>query len=203
MAQYTTVEKIENYLLIDIDEDFVDQVETWIENMSSFIESETGRVFIADTEATTRLFEVVQKKADTIGGYYESTRDLQIDECIEIDSLTIDDDEVDSSYYLTYPMNTLPITRIRLTDDSGMTFTEGEQNIEVSAKWGYSESVPGEIEFACTVLTAGIINNSWSSEGEVSSVTMGTYSLSFKDEKGLKDLESVKQILAKYKKLTF
>jgi hypothetical protein len=201
MSKYTTLAKIENYLLVDVDETFHDQIDEWIENMSEYIELETGRVFEADTEATTRKYEITKKETDTIGKYLGSVKSLQIDDCVEIESIIIDDDEIDGDDYITYPANSTPITRIKLTDDSGLTFSEGEQNIEVSAKWGYSADPPGDIVFACTVLTAGVINNSWSHEGEVKSVSMGSYSLVFKDEQGLKDFERVEQILRKYKKV--
>jgi hypothetical protein len=199
---YCSLEDVENYLLIEVEESFQAQVESWISDMEEFIEMETGRDFEADTVASDKKYEIVKKDEDEIGRYKESVQDIHIDECIEVDSLEIDDSAVDSDDYITYPANSLPITRIHLTDESGEVFTEGEQNIVVSAKWGYSESPPREIKFACIVLVAGIINNAWSSEGEVSSMTMGRYTVSFKDEKQLKDFEQVKRILEKYKKPT-
>lgn len=199
--QFTTIEKIENYLLIDIDASFEAQIESWIETMSQYIEDETGRIFLAGTGTATMKYEVVQGATDDIGNYTGSVVNLQIDDCLSVDSLIIDDEEVGSDNYLLYPANSTPKTRIKLTKDSGLVFTEGEQNIEVTGVWGYAVDTPSDIEFACTVLVAGIINNSWASDGEVKSVAMGSYNLTFKDQKGLQDLEQVKEILAGYQKI--
>ncbi len=199
--KYTTQTRIENYLLIDIDETFESQIEEWIEDMTEYIEIETGRIFEADSESTSKLYEVKHSEADVIGQYVKSLKDLYIDEAVEVESVSIDDVAVDSDNYLLYPANTTPKTRIKLTEDSGLTFTQGEQNIEVSAKWGYSVEPPRDIVFACTVLVSGIINYSNTAQGEVKSVSMGTYTMVFKDEKQLNDLDRVKEILEKYKKV--
>lgn len=196
--QYTTIEELENYLLIDIDADFEAQVESWIEDMTQYIESQTGLVFIADSTASVKIYEITNKKTDTIGDYTEEVVDLEIDDCVEVVSLTIDDELVDEDDYLVYPANSETKTRIHLTADSGLVFTEDEQNIEVEAKWGATVAVPNEIKFACTVLVAGIINNSLESDGEVKSVTMGSYNLTFKDNKTVNDYERVQEILESY-----
>jgi len=179
----------------------VAQITEWIEVMSEYIEGETSKVFEADALASAKKYEIKQKETDDIGKYVGAVRSLQIDDAVEVDSVSIDDEAVDVGDYLLYPANSLPKTRITLKEDSGLLFTEGEQNIEVSAKWGYSETPPGDIIFACTVLVAGIINNSWSSEGEVKSVSMGAYNLTFKDEKQLTDFDRVEEILAGYQKI--
>ena len=199
--KYTTIEKIQNYLLIDIDAGFEPQVEEWIENMSDYIEGMTSRAFIADGTTSIKLYEVVAKNTDTIGSYVSSVVDLRIDDCVEVESVTIDDVAVAPGDFFVYPANGLPKTRIHLKADSGVIFSQGEQNLKVSADWGYSVAAPGDIVFACTVLVAGIINNSWSSEGEVKSISMGAYNLTFKDEKSLSDFERVEEILKVYKRV--
>jgi len=198
---YTTIARVQNYLLVTIEASFVAQITEWIEVMSEYIEGETSKVFEADALASAKKYEIKQKETDDIGKYVGAVRSLQIDDAVEVDSVSIDDEAVDVGDYLLYPANSLPKTRITLKEDSGLLFTEGEQNIEVSAKWGYSETPPGDIIFACTVLVAGIINNSWSSEGEVKSVSMGAYNLTFKDEKQLTDFDRVEEILAGYQKI--
>ena len=183
MKGYTNIEAIENYLLYTIDEDFKPQVEEWIEAMENHIEKETGRVFIADTEDSVKKYDG------------DGERWLIIDDCIEVKSVKVDKREMDD--WVAYPLNTLPTTVLRMEYDY---FTKGMANIEVKAKWGYSAEVPEDIAFVCTVLVAGIINQSLSHEGEISSVSMGRYSVSYKDEKQLKDFENIKSILANYKR---
>ena len=200
--QYTTIEKLQNYLLIDIDVAFEAQVTEWIEYMSNYIESQTGLVFIADSTASVKIYEVTDGGTDTIGDYTAEVVDLQIDDCVEVTELSIDDEVVDSADYLIYPANAETKSRIHLTADSGLVFTEGEQNIEVTAKWGATVAVPQDIEFACTVLTAGIINNNWESDGEVKSVTMGAYNLTFKDNKSVNDYERAMEIIEIYNSIS-
>lgn len=198
---YCELADVESYLLIDIEDSFEAQVKSWIEDMTQYIESETGRIFKADDVASEKKYEIEKYDANAIGRYKESVKDLYIDECIAVSSLKIDGEEIDDDDYISYPANILPITRIHLTDNSGLVFPRGEQNISVDAEWGYSATPPNEIKFACVVLVSGIINNAWSSEGEIESMTLGRYSVNFKEEKQLKDFDSVKRILEKYHKI--
>jgi uncharacterized protein YunC (DUF1805 family) len=180
--EYTNIQTIENYLLTEIDLSFQDQVKDWIKAMSAFIEKETGRVFIADTEASVRKYDG------------DGTDSLIIDDCIEIETVKVDNEEVD---FLVYPANKTPYTTIKLEDGY---FTDGYQNVEVTAKWGYSENVPEDIKFVATVLVAGIIQHSLAHEGEVSSMTMGRYTVSYKNDRQLKDYEQVVKILEDYRR---
>lgn len=198
---YTTITQIENYLLTVIALDFQDQVKDWIAIIEKWIENETGRVFIANSVASVRKFQTESFKETAIGSYRTTPNELFIDECVDIDELKIDGEVIDPNDYLFYPANNLPITRIKLTDDSGLVFTEGEQNIEVKAKWGYSVSCPNDISFATTVFVVGIINYSLSAEGEVKSETIGSYSVTFKEEKQWQDFDRAKEILKNYTKV--
>jgi len=182
MKNYTSVENIENYLLIEIDEGFEPQVKRWIESTEEYIDKETGRNFVADKEFSVRK--------------YDGTGDseLLIDDCVEIKNVKIDGEEKE---VLSYPANDLPKTKIALDGDK---FTKGKQNIEVTAKWGYSEKVPADIEAAATILVAGIINRSLSHEGEVQSVNMGRYSVTYKTERQWNDYDNVQNTLKKYQK---
>jgi len=199
--QYTDQTAIENYLLIDIDTSFDTQVTEWIEQITKYIELYTGRVFIADTEATTKIYQIVLNETDDIGKYTGSVVDLQIDDAVDVTALVIDDDTIDTDDYLLYPANAECKTRIKLTDASGLVFTKGEQNIDVTAKWGYSVSCPSDIAFACLVLTAGVVSSSMSSEGDVKSVAMGAYNLTFKDSKAVDDYQRAIRILDSYKRI--
>jgi len=184
---YCTIAQIQNYLLHTIKEYFRPQVEEWIAMMEKYVEQETGRVFIADAVAS-------EKKYDGDG-----KTQLFLDECVEVSKLTIDSTEVSSDDYLLYPANELPITRIKLKDDSGLFFTKDEQNILVEAKWGYSATCPPDISFATTILVVGIINFSGDMAGEIKSEKIGDYSVAYKEKKDWQDFERAKRILEKYK----
>ena len=186
---YCTRGQIQNYLLHGIKDYFIPQIDHWIAQIETFIERQTGRVFIADSEATEKVY-------DGDGGM-----SLFIDECVEITKLTIDDVEVSSDNYLLYPASELPKTRIKLTNDSGEIFTTDEQNIKVEAKWGYSVECPADLSFAATILVVGIINFSAEMEGEAKSETIGTYSVTYKDQMDWQNFKSAKEILQKYIKI--
>lgn len=180
---YTTKEEIENYLLQEIDATMDSQIDGWIEAMENQIDKETGRNFIADTAASERLYDG------------DGDREIFIDDCVEIEKVELDDEEID---YFAYPANETP--KIIIAREYGK-FTRGRQNVAITAKWGYSVAVPADIKFACTVLVAGIINNAADSGGEVKSITMGEYSVAYKDTKQTGDFESIKNILAKYQRM--
>jgi hypothetical protein len=198
---YCQIYQIENYLLTEIIADFEDQVKEWIAQMEKYVENQTGKIFIADSVATVRKFQVESFEETAIGSYRTTPNELFIDECVKVDELKIDGEVIDTDDYLFYPANELPITRIKLTDDSGLVFTEGEQNIEVEAKWGYSVAVPNDISFATMVFVCGVINYSLQAEGEVKSETIGSYSVTYKEEKQWQDFERAKGILENYMKV--
>jgi hypothetical protein len=182
MKGYTTIDEIQNYLLINIDAAFETQIEKWIASMESYIEKQTGRMFIADTVASVRKYDG------------DGERLLYIDDAVEIEKVEVDGTEIDCFFY---PADSLPKTTLVAEDE---VFTEGNQNVEVTAKWGYSVDCPEDITFVATVLVAGMIQHSLDHEGEISSLTMGRYSVSYKDEKQLKDLEQAKEILQSYRR---
>jgi hypothetical protein len=186
---YTDISQIQNYLLHTIEDYFRPQVSDWIARIEKYIERETGRVFIADEVASEKTY-------DGNGGL-----NLFIDECIEIENLTIDGTAVDVDDYLLYPADGTPKTRIKLKSDSGLVFTEDEQNVVVEAKWGYSEGCPDDIGFATTVLVAGIINFSGEMEGEIKSESIGSYKVAYKEQTSWQDLERAKEIIRNYRKV--
>jgi hypothetical protein len=179
--KYTTVEAIENYLLTEIDASFESQIEDWIEAMSSYVTKKTGRTFIADTDFSVKKYDA------------DGDDSIIIDDAIDIDKVEISGQERE---FVAYPANMLPYHTIKLTE--GQFLPIGQQNVEVTAKWGYSVDVPDDIKFVTTVLVSGIIQHSLAHEGEVASMTLGRYSVAYKTEKQLSDFEQVKEILQLY-----
>lgn len=196
---YTTKTLIQNYLLITIDSTFDTQVNDWIAKVEDYIDRYTHRNFIADTTASARLYDG------------DGTEDLLIDDCVDVTKVEQGLDtyggtfqevgETGSDRYFTYPANStallVPITKIVL---SARAFPCGNQNNRITGKWGYSVAVPAEIEHIATVLAAGIINFSLNADGEVQSMTVGQYTVAYKDKKQQSDLESVEDVLKMYKR---
>lgn len=196
---YTTKTRIENYLLINIDASFNDQINDWIEEVEAYIEQQTGRVFVAEAEdsASTRRFDG------------DNTCKLLIDDTIAIETIKLSDDSdaLETTDFVTYPPNAqsltkkVPISMVKLI--AGVFPAYPPQSISIKARWGYSESVPADIRNAATVLVAGIINYSWNAEGEVKSESIGRYSVTYKDEKQWSDFERLESVLQSYQKYSF
>jgi len=180
MKGYTTIDQVENYLLTDIDLSFYHQIEKWIESAEDYIEKETGRVFIADETASIKLYD----------GNGEGV--LFIDDAVEIVSVKINGKEVE---FYPYPVNKTPITKIAITE----RFTKGRQNIEVNAKWGYSKEVPHAIRQVATILVAGMIERGLKPKGDMKSLSLGQYSVTFDDIIKDKERETF-DMLKKYKR---
>ena len=186
--KYTEIDQIQNYILTTVDIDFAYQVNRWIEQMTQYIETTTGRIFLADEEESEKVYDG--------NGHTE----MMIDEFTSIKKLTIGGVEILPADYYIYPNNQENKNKIVLKN---ARFTKGNQNVVVEAMWGYSITVPNDLIFACTVLVCGMIYNSWSQEGEVQSMSMGRYSVSYKDQKGWNDLEQSKSIIEQYKIFNF
>ena len=199
MRKYTSKQNLQNYTLQEIDAVFNNQIDSWIEAVSKQIEQQTNRVFIADAVASPRLYNG------------NNRQHLIIDDCIEVTKVEVGNNiwgdtfaEIDSTginRYYTLPTNNeeegVPIRKIGLR---ARVWIEGHANHRITAKWGYSEEVPEDIEFAATVMTAGIMNAKRDGgKGDVTSEKIGQYAVTYSD-KQYKDLEVAKEILESYKR---
>lgn len=189
---YTDIESIQNYLLIDIDAEFHDQINEWIMGVEEYIDHETNRDFTAADEE-----DVSEDR--TFDG--DRTNTLDIDPAILVDEVRFseDGDPIDTDQYVLYPIRGGTVKKIKLKN---LRFPLGDQNIYVKAKWGYEE-VPMDIKLAATVLVSGIINNAWDSAGEVASMSIGRYSVTYKTKAQVDDFNKIDDILAYNKKYTF
>jgi uncharacterized protein (DUF1330 family) len=179
---YITKTELENYLLVDIDLSFEDQVEKWIETATNYVEKYTGRQFTTTEEER----------------YFDGSGDsnLVIDDCISIIKIENNVTENEVEDYKLYPANTTPKTSIY----NPYLWYKGAQNYTIEAEWGYSESVPEDIKFATTVITAGIINGQLK-EGAIQSEKIGDYNVSYKDDQK-EDYKQAIRILDSYKRYT-
>lgn len=184
MKEYTDIESVENYLLLDVSEEFEDQITEWIKSASAYVKQKTNRDWIADENATARSF-------NGNGKCY-----LNIPECIEIDEVEIGENFgvglVETEDYVVDPDYQLPIRKIVLKDGY---FDRGIQNVKITAKWGYAEEVPEDIKWATTVLVAGIVLAQQNQNGEIGSEKIGNYSVTYKDDQHKNDVKQAEGIL--------
>lgn len=187
---YTDKTNIENYMLVEIDGSFDTQVDEWIRTIEEYIEHETNKDFAkSDDTATDRVYDG------------DGTQTLRIDPAKEVVGVKLSPTgtAIDTDQYVLYPANQTVKDKIKLKN---IVFPTGDQNIVVKAKYGL-ENVPRDIEFAATVLVAGIIQNAWQSEGEVQSMTIGRYTVTYKDAEQIQDFNKVSDILEYNKKYDF
>jgi len=191
MKGYTTIEKIENYTMTEIDISFSDQIEAYIGAVEKYIDKLTGRNFIADSVASEKTY-------DGEGGSKQ-----KFDEFVSLTKVELGEDtktEIVLANYRIYPNNIENKSAIQLKYNY---FTQGYQNVTITAKWGYSATCPADITTAATILVAGIINPSSGPKGKIQTMTIGRYSVGYSTEEQFIDLKNVKVILDSYKKYHF
>lgn len=195
---YTTEEKLEAFLNTTIVSGEADNA---INEAVDIIDRKTDRNFIADDEASARVF------------YGNGKQDLPIDECISITTVELGQnyygdsfDEISAGgqdgYYL-YPANYeakgYPIRVVHLRS---RFWVVGYQNHRITAKWGYSETVPQAIALATTILAGGIyMYNRGGSSGDVKSEKIGNYSVTYKDQEGWDAFSRALEVIEQYRKI--
>lgn len=189
---YTTKEAIENYLLIEIDDSFDTQVDDWIKAAEKYIDNSTNKDFTpgdVDADATDRTFDG------------DGTNTITIDSAISIEEIRFSEtgDPIDVDQYVLYPVRNPTITKIKL---KYLNFPTGNQNIYIKANWGVAE-VPADIQLAATVIASGIIQSEWQSEGEVASMSIGRYSVTYKTKSQVDDFNKIEDILSYNKRYSF
>lgn len=194
--EYTTNTKIAAFL----NKTITDNLSDYILAAQKYIEDYTGRVFKADTTATSRVFDGTDRDY------------LLIDDCIQITKVEVGADSYGEVFsevpatgadkYILRPDNydkldpKLPVTRIVLT---ARNFSKGLQNQRITAKWGSYATAPADISFAATVIASGMYNAKRGGEGKKSE-SIGHYSVTFSDE-SWSDFARAKEILSSYTKL--
>lgn len=191
--KYTSVSKVEDYLQQDIDPAFVGSVENYIEAMSRHMDNTTGRTLVSDTEETR-----------TYDG--NNLRSLPIDEVREVSAVTLDDTELtlNTDYYLQPNGSNYPSYEV--SSDNRYFLATSRGNIAITGKFGFyaydpedEESVfPSDIEFACTVLVAGILRGIQGEGNEISSERIGDYSVSYTSPQERADLQLAKATIKRY-----
>ena len=194
---YTTRAKVSNYLMTDIDASFDGQLTLWISAVERHINNYTGRKdgFDADSDASVRYYDGNGKREILVDNFTEISN-LQILE-------TSGDDVQDTltegrdNDYITYPYSDSPKYKIILVTSAGIgSFYKGDGRIKVTAKWGYANEVPADIELVATILVAEIVKMGRDG-GLVSSESLGDYDTAFTN--AMRRMTDVKKILNQYK----
>jgi hypothetical protein len=187
MKQYTDKATIENYLNKDIDESFDPQIDEWIAAMTRTIDNLCNRTIFSDEESSERVYDG------------NGRQKLVIDDFRTLEGVTLDEEELDLDDILRYPANQKPQSILYRKD----RFTEGTQNVKVTAEWGAFDELPADVKLACTVLVSGIILQQLNmlGDGQVLEESIGNYRVKYTTEKQGDDYKRSMQALEAYKKI--
>lgn len=187
MEKYTNIEAVQAYLGSDITSEENTRVKIYIDQMSRYIDKETNYFpLVAGTQDETR-------KYDGNGGCEVFIDDIAKEKVTEvkINDSVVTEYEIPSNYsdggYMLFV-------------DAGIS--KGTRNVEITGKFGKFLSVPSDIEFACTVLVAGIVFSSRNELQEVNSETIGRYTVSYGSSRQKADIQMAKEIIKTYRKVS-
>lgn len=205
---YITKTEIEQYMGVQIDASLQTFINTLISAVTRYIEKKTGSVFEApdpDNDVTR---------------YYNGNgrTKINIDHLREFTSLVVDGITlVEDQDFIFYPINAVaeekpfdsieliqPETRIsrssRIDVSSPYVFEKAQKNVVLTGKFGYSDTAPEDIKVACLKMVASLIkeNIGDSQLKELSSETLGDYSVSYVKVADFADRLGINDILAPY-----
>jgi len=197
---YTDKARIQNYLLINIDDSFASQIDEWILVAQAYIDDYCGTSFEGTSEA--RYFDG------------DGTRELLVDDFVSLTKIEILDEsgnvdhtlDATTDYYL-YPANKTRKNRIvinRSNADISIFPCTYPQNIKITANWGFSNTVPADIQFAATNLVAVIIKvGNYVIGNEIKSERLGEYQITYQDiDKMVNDnVMGTKDILDRHRRI--
>lgn len=204
---YITEQEIEQYSGIDIPSTMSTLLGEIISGIEKLIEETTGRKFVAPTPDNDET------------RYYDGNglKRLNIDDLRSITSLVVDGVSLvkDVDYYL-YPLNAVadgkPYEAIELVQSisgsnrnprAGTTyiFEEDQRNVVITGKFGYSASLPSAIKLASLKIASAIIKENVARK-ELSSESLGEYSVSYMKIADVADSMNFEKVLAPYIKKT-
>lgn len=182
--QYTDKAAVQSYILRNIDVSFDTQLTEWINAMSEYIDNRVGYPVFTDT-ATERLYD-------------GSGQDTQIISPVNtITVITVDDVVVTP---LIGPYNIPTKSFLKFRDNY---FTEGLANVSVTGKHCLTSTLPNDIKLACTILVAGIVNQSENQTDGVKSEKIGEYAVTYNTEDEQKQYKWAKEAIEKYRVISF
>jgi len=193
---YTDKNQIEKYLGTTFPSSLNSQLVNWITAVTGWIENYVGFSFENDT-ASDRYFDG------------SGSRELLVDKYHTLVSIIIldingsNDITLDTNDIVQYPLNATPKDRIYIEGSgSVIKFPSYRNAVKINAKWGWSATVPQEIQLATTRLMAHLLQKRLSG-GAVSQESLGDYSVSFHKIEESAELLGVTNILDQYRNLVF
>ena len=182
--QYTDKTAVQNYTLTNIDSAFNTQLTEWITAMSEYIDQRVGYPLYTETESE-RLYDGSGAEEQLIGAANSIT------------AVTVDGVAVTPVYG---PYNQPTKTFMLLPNQY---FPVGYANVSVTGKHCLLSAVPSDIKLACTILVAGIVNQSNNQTDGVKSEKIGEYQVTYATEEEQKQYQWAKTVIEGYRKVYF
>lgn len=180
---YTTRQAVANYMGTPTPSGLDNQVDQWILAMSRQADKMANRVLFDDAVQTY--------KYDGDGSDL-----LVIEDAVDISEVTIDG--ITPTEVTYYPQNKPYVSRIHVGD---MRFNRGRGNVEVTGIMAMSKTLLPDVEFAVTVLVAGLLNSRLV-QGKVGTTEkIGNYSVTYREESQALDFATAKATLAGYRRI--
>jgi hypothetical protein len=190
---YTTIEAVEKYTGISIDAGDEPSVEEYIGGISRFFDRIADRKLVADEE------ESGEETPDYRVYDGDGSPWLAIDDCVEIVSVEIGGDFATALAAVT-DASAYPAIAPHRKLYRAAGFPCGIQNVRIAARWGYREDLPEDLKFAATVIVGGVLFAKQPGVQGKKSESIGNYSVTYSDDKGIADYERALAILEGYKR---
>ena len=182
--QYTDKTAVQNYTLTNIDTGFDTQLTEWINAMSQYIDLTVGYPVYVNTP-TTRMYDGSGTDEQIIGAVNT------------ISAVTVDGTAVTPTYG---PYNDTTKKFLILPNQ---IFPEGTANVSVTGIHCLKTTLPNDIKLACTILVAGIVNQSNNQTEGVKSEKIGEYAVTYASDEEQKQYKWAKSVINAYRVIAF
>lgn len=172
---YTTEEKIEQSLQINIDDAISGSVVDWINWVSAYINRYTGTSFVSSNQIK---YYDVQKSTSQL--FIDDFTSLTSVELLDTDG-DVEDTLVENDDFWTYPLNKTPKNEIRLNPfgQYGAYPYIGSRKVKVTGAFGVGTVVPPDIEMVATQMVGDIIKQVCGAAKGVKSEKVGEHSVTY------------------------
>lgn len=196
MIDYTTPELVAEYLGRPLTTAESARIGRVIKAISRNMDRIANRTLVAaDPEAEDYEPEIRYYDGPGIGR-------LRIDDARSISEIAITDDGVTfnaitdaAQYPRTAPMSVL--------QRSSGAFPYGTQNVRVTGNFGYFSTLPDDLQFAATVLVAGVLNGLANTGKSKKSESIGEYSVTYNDDAQSSDFDMSMDTIRSYRLIIF
>jgi len=192
---YTTQAKVEQYLNTDLSA-VSSEVDNWIASVKAWIDNCCGKTF--EASSATRYYDGNGKQRILIDPFVGNPT-VTLLELDGTDHLALTEGPAED--YITYPLNETEKNELALVSTANiLSFLKGKRRVKVIADFGYSSSVPADVELIATKLVGSIAEKRIKG-GPSKSEKLGDYSITYKDIDEEADALGVFSILDLYREI--